>query len=70
MISLERMLTVIAALGLCWQESCGDPGLFCYRVVSGLFAPYREHRSYSYSDCASCSIPSGNCCTKSTTSKA
>lgn len=42
MISTGRLVTLIAALSLCWQESCGDPALFCYRVVCGLAAPWRE----------------------------
>jgi hypothetical protein len=67
MISSERVLTVVAALGLYWQESCGDPTLFCYRVVSGAVAPLRERRGRN--DAAPCSIPS-DCCTTSTTSKA
>ncbi len=44
MISTDRLLTLIAALGLCWQESCGDPVLFCYRVTCGFVAPWRERR--------------------------
>ncbi len=42
MISTERLAALIAALSLCWQESCGDPTLFCYRIVRGLAAPRRE----------------------------
>jgi len=42
MISTQRLVTVIAALSLWWQESCGDPTLFCYRMVRALAAPWRE----------------------------
>jgi hypothetical protein len=42
MISTQRLVTLIATLSLCWQESCGDPTLFCYRIVRGLAAPWRE----------------------------
>jgi hypothetical protein len=69
MISTERLLTLIATLGLCWQESCGDPTLFCYRVASGLAAPWKKRRP-NPSDPVSCSIPSDTFSTPSSTSKA
>lgn len=63
MISTDRFLTLIVALGLSWQESCGDPLLFCYRVTCGFVAPWRERRlhrdNHRNNKEASCSIPSG-----------
>jgi hypothetical protein len=67
--SSDQLLSLVAASGLCWQECCGNPVLFCYRVVIGLVIPWRERQlDRGVSDL--CSIPSCNYCTPSTTSKA
>jgi hypothetical protein len=68
MISTEWLITLIAALGLRWQESCGDPALFCYRMGWEFLVPL--HGPPNRNNAAPCSIPSHTCCTLSTTSKA
>jgi hypothetical protein len=58
---------LVASLGLLWEESCGNPVLFCYRIsreilsLRGEFAPLAVQ--------AECSTPSGTFCTPSTTSR-
>lgn len=69
MISANRFVSLVAALSLRWQESCGDPSIFCYRVVCGLVMPRRKSEIDSDSPLP-CSIPSDNSCTLSTTSRA
>lgn len=75
MMSTDRVITLVAALSLRWQESCGDPGIFCYRLLCGLVEP-REPRRDNRLDpilsnhAESCSIPSGTSYRPSTTSKA
>jgi hypothetical protein len=72
MMSTDRVITLVAALSLRWQESCGDPGIFCYRLLCGLVEPRRVNRldPILSNHPEPCSIPSGTSYRPSTTSKA
>jgi hypothetical protein len=57
----------VASLGLAWEESCGNPVLFCYLVSQGFLlgrggiAPLKAQTE--------CSNPSADFSTHSTTSR-
>lgn len=68
MITSERLISLVAMLGLTWQECSQDPAVFCYRIGMDLLAPLRRQQSAG-DQSPSCSTPSNNSSAPSMTSK-